>query len=319
MIFRRRPRRLRHFFLNLQDRRIRHTCRRFLACVLLGFCVQGTLIDLPIGQPPVAETVLARPIGRVCVWFAAMARCHDFSVEAQTTSALFPNLQDRRIRHTCRRFLACVLLGFCVQGTLIDLPIGQPPVAQTVLARPVGRVCVRFAAMARSHDFSAEAQTTSALFPNLQDRRIRHTCRRFLACVLLGFCVQGTLIDLPIGQPPVAQTVLARPKGRVCGLLQWREVMIFSAEAQTTSAPFFPNLQDRRIRLTCRRFLACVLLGFCVQGTLIDLPIRPTIRIFMWTKVMMLQWQIEEAKMSVSNTAVPVVATWSHLSYACPA
>ena len=52
----------------------------------------------------------------------------------------FPNLQDRRIRHTCRPFLACVLLGFCVQGTLIDLPIGQPPVAQTVL--PIGRVCV---------------------------------------------------------------------------------------------------------------------------------------------------------------------------------
>ena len=42
---------------------------------------------------------------------------------------------------TCRRFLACVLLGFCVQGTLIDLPISQPPVAQTVLARPTGRVC----------------------------------------------------------------------------------------------------------------------------------------------------------------------------------
>ena len=74
--------------------------------------------------------------------------------------------------------------------------------------------------MARSHDFSAEAQTTSALFPNLQDRGIRHTCRRFLACVLLGFSVQGTLIDLPIGQPPVGQTVLARPIGRVrvvCG------------------------------------------------------------------------------------------------------
>ena len=27
---------------------------------------------------------------------------------------------------------------------------------------------------------------------------------------------------------------------------------------------------------------------------------------------MMLQWQIEEAKMSVSDTAVPVAATWSH-------
>ena len=70
----------------------------------------------------------------------------------------------------------------------------------------------------RKQDFSAEAQTTSALFPNLQDRRIRHTFRRFLACVLLGFCVQGSLIDLPICQPPVAQTVLALPIGRVCAV-----------------------------------------------------------------------------------------------------
>ena len=41
-------------------------------------------------------------------------------------------------------------------------------------------------------------------------------------------------------------------------------------------------------------------------------PIFPTSSIFTWTKVMMLQWQIEEAKMSVSDTAVPVAATWSH-------
>ena len=117
-----------------------------------------------------------------------MARSHDFFCGGPDDfGTFFPNLQDRRIRHTCRRFLACVLLGFCVQGTLIDLPIGQPPVGQTVLARPIGRVRVVCCNGREVMIFSAEAQTTSALFPNLQDRRIRHTCRRFLACVLLGF------------------------------------------------------------------------------------------------------------------------------------
>ena len=41
-------------------------------------------------------------------------------------------------------------------------------------------------------------------------------------------------------------------------------------------------------------------------------PMFSTSSTFTWTKVMMLQWHTEEAKMSVSDTAVQVAATWSH-------